>query len=180
MNILDNLAAWWLVRKRNRQVEKYMKEHGEFVEIINATMKGSRLDVDLTFPGLSDLFQEAVHMMQVEKVENYLQFIMLPALTHKDLRPVEITMRWYDGGMLPAQKNDMLSKRLNAAIKRQENAATSMLDFIDWVEEHTDCHNSKCEIAANRSMYCSCGFDQMAEDIRSLAKRLLSGQGKTS
>lgn len=106
---VDRLAEWWLdvrlqwaVNHNPTLADFRLKE----VEIGQGFTK-----ILIEHPMVTILAGEADKILSKSKAQNYFQFELLPRL-NQDLRPIEVTLRWADSGLSPAQKNAQLKAKI--------------------------------------------------------------------
>lgn len=127
LDAADRAAYVWQQYRTNRAVEAMKKEPGyKDMELINTRFDASGWSVDLNVNSeLVYLAQIMAEMLEKNKAENYLQLVMFPRLA-TGVRPVEVTLRWYFGGLTPAEKN----ARLEAQIEEQKRKISALRDLL--------------------------------------------------
>jgi len=114
-NLIDRAAMWWINRRMDREVAELKKQPGyEQLELHKANFDENGWSVDMIHRDVATLAAGAAEMLTKQSAENYVQMVMYPKL-ESGIRPVEVTVRWYFGGLTPAQKNTALQKKLDAA-----------------------------------------------------------------
>jgi len=164
LNYVDRAAGAWLQMRNNRAVDKLTKEHPDLtqMDVIDAHMDKDGWAVEVAVhTDLVFLAETMAEMLTKNKAENYLQMVMFPRVS-SGVRPVEITLRWYYGGLTPAEKNT----RLEAQIEKQKAEITSLRELLREAvpgAAFASCFYAEAEIA-NACWHC-CDWNGWVEKV---------------
>jgi hypothetical protein len=113
LDLVDRLAMAWINRRMDQEVAELKKEPGyESIQLRKAEFDENGWSMDMVHRDVAILAASAAEMLTKQNAKNYVQMVMYPKV---DMQPVEVTVRWYWGGLTPAQLNSQLQDELDAA-----------------------------------------------------------------
>lgn len=113
--LLDRLTNWYANLRYDQDMKKIKKTpEYEEMKLEDVKLDQSGLSVTISHSSVANIANEFAQLLVDTNCDNYLQFVLY-AKVKRGIRPVEVTLRWYDGGKTPSQKAAELEAELNAA-----------------------------------------------------------------
>lgn len=114
--MIDRLAGAWISNRMDRAVAELKKQPGyEELRLEKANFDKDGWSMDMIHHDVALLAASAAEMLSKQNAKNYVQMVMFPKLGSQ---PIEVTVRWYWGGLTPAEKNIQLETELNRIRER--------------------------------------------------------------